>query len=202
MRPPTIFVINPGSTSTKIALYRGRRCAWDIEVKHVQAEDWPTAPPSSRRTRCGARRIEQGACPARDRPGGHRPVHRARRLAPPGARRRVRSERRHAGGPAKLQVRPARLQSRGDPGGGDGPGRRQEGLHRKPGGCGRAGRRGAADGPPRDSAAKHFSRPQPEGRGPQGGGQAGQALSEVQPDRRAYGRRDYDRATARGGSSM
>ncbi len=38
MRPPTIFVINPGSTSTKIALYRGRRCAWDIEVKHVQAE--------------------------------------------------------------------------------------------------------------------------------------------------------------------
>ena len=35
---PLIFVINPGSTSTKIALYSGSRCRFDIEIKHDTAE--------------------------------------------------------------------------------------------------------------------------------------------------------------------
>lgn len=35
---PSIFVINPGSTSTKIALFAGTRCRFDVEVKHDAAE--------------------------------------------------------------------------------------------------------------------------------------------------------------------
>jgi butyrate kinase len=35
---PSIFVINPGSTSTKIALFTGHRRRFDVEVKHDAAE--------------------------------------------------------------------------------------------------------------------------------------------------------------------
>lgn len=35
---PLIFAINPGSTTTKIALFRGNRCRFDIEVKHDAAK--------------------------------------------------------------------------------------------------------------------------------------------------------------------
>jgi butyrate kinase len=35
---PLIFAINPGSTSTKIALFAGSRCRFDIEVRHDAAE--------------------------------------------------------------------------------------------------------------------------------------------------------------------
>ena len=31
---PKILVINPGSTSTKVAVFRGRKCVFDKELKH------------------------------------------------------------------------------------------------------------------------------------------------------------------------
>ena len=41
---PSIFVINPGSTSTKIALFAGSRCRFDLEVRHdsVQLASFPS----------------------------------------------------------------------------------------------------------------------------------------------------------------
>jgi butyrate kinase len=42
MPPITLFVVNPGSTSTKIALYRDARCLFERTIRH-DASAWPVS---------------------------------------------------------------------------------------------------------------------------------------------------------------
>ncbi len=156
-----LLIINPGSTSTKIAVYEAERELLSVNICHSAEELAPFQ--QDRR----AEGFSQGHRPQDARGESHRAVgpgrgRRPGRASQPHPERRLRGQRPDARGPhprgpgrARLEPgRPDRRRDRASPG--------HPRLHRRPRRRGRARRLGPPHRHPGDPAPQHLSRPEPQ----------------------------------------
>lgn len=188
-----ILAINPGSTSTKVALYDEERPLLELNLRHSTEEisrfagvndqlDWAPRTDPFGAPRRGVRHQKPL--------GGDRP----RRTDTPHSRRSLRSQFAHALRSAE-RADETRLQPRRTAGRTDRPHGGCQGLHRRPAGGRRDGRRGTHLGHADVPAQTGLPRPEPEGHGASPLRTDGLGVRRVESDRGPHGRRHFGRRT-------